>query len=83
MINWKLRFKNKTTLVTLATAVVALVYQILGIFGVTPSISESNVIEGIGLIINALAVIGIVVDPTTEGTSDSKQALTYEEPKRD
>ena len=83
MINWKLRFKNKTTLVTLATAIVALVYQILGIFGVTPSISESNVIEGIGLIINALAVIGIVIDPTTEGTSDSKQALTYEEPKRD
>lgn len=83
MINWKLRFKNKTTLITLATAIVALVYQILGVFGVTPSISESNVIEGIGLIINALAVVGIVIDPTTEGTSDSKQALTYEEPKRD
>lgn len=83
MINWKLRFKNKTTLITLATAIVALVYQILGVFGVTPSISESNIIEGIGLIINALAVVGIVVDPTTEGTSDSKQALTYEEPKRD
>ena len=28
-----------------------------------------------------LAILGIVTDPTTEGVSDSEQAMTYNEPK--
>ena len=31
----------------------------------------------------ALAVLGVFVDPTTAGVSDSAQALSYNEPKRD
>ena len=31
----------------------------------------------------ALAVLGVFVDPTTAGVSDSKQALGYEKPKKD
>lgn len=31
----------------------------------------------------ALAVLGVFVDPTTAGVSDSVQALGYEKPKRD
>lgn len=31
----------------------------------------------------ALAVLGVFVDPTTAGVSDSAQALRYNEPKRD
>lgn len=31
----------------------------------------------------ALAVLGVFVDPTTAGVSDSAQALGYEKPKRD
>ena len=31
----------------------------------------------------ALAVLGVFVDPTTAGVSDSKQALGYDAPKRD
>lgn len=38
-------------------------------------------------VINALfavlAILGVVTDPTTAGISDSKQALTYEEPKKE
>lgn len=30
-----------------------------------------------------VAVLGIFVDPTTEGVGDSEQALTYTEPKKD
>ena len=30
-----------------------------------------------------LAVLGVFVDPTTAGTSDSAQALTYTNPKKD
>ncbi len=31
----------------------------------------------------ALAVLGVFVDPTTAGVSDSAQALGYEKPKKD
>lgn len=30
-----------------------------------------------------VAVLGVFVDPTTNGMTDSKQALTYTEPKKD
>ena len=82
-MNWILRFKNKTVLLSLVTAVVAFVYQILGVFGIVPSISSSEVIQIVGLGINLLVGLGIVVDPTTAGTTDSAQAMTYDEPKED
>lgn len=43
--------------------------------------------QQLAAIINAafafLAILGVVTDPVTDGVSDSKQALTYEEPKKD
>lgn len=81
MINWKLRLQNKTTLTAIILAAVALVYQVLGMLGIVPSISESLVIETAGMVINLLCLLGIVTDPTTKGVSDSRQALTYDTPK--
>lgn len=81
MINWKLRLKNKTTLTAIILAAVALVYQVLGVANVVPSISESAVVETAGMVINLLCLLGIVTDPTTKGISDSSRALTYDEPK--
>ena len=78
MLNWKLRLKNKTTLIALIGALAALVYQILGAFGVTPGISEDTVLEIAGLAVNTLCLLGIVVDPTTQGVRDSDRALGYE-----
>ena len=37
MINWKLRWKNKTTLLAITTAVIALVYQVLGCLALLPA----------------------------------------------
>lgn len=82
-MNWKLRLQNKATLTTLILAIVAFVYQILGLFGVVPAISQNDVINLIGLVINLLVTLGIVVDPTTSGVTDSAQAMTYTEPKVD
>lgn len=79
-INWKLRLKNKTTLLALLTTAVALAYQILGIIGIVPGIDESTIIECIGLAVNILALLGIVVDPTTQGVSDSDRAMDYTDP---
>lgn len=80
-INWKLRLQNKTTLTTLILAIIAFVYQILGIFGIVPGIDQNTMVNTCGLIINLLVAVGIVVDPTTAGISDSIKALEYTEPK--
>lgn len=80
MINWKLRFKNKATLTAFVVTVVALVYQILGLCGVTPAVSQNDVVNVVGVVINLLAMMGVVVDPTTEGVADSELAQGYDEP---
>ena len=80
-INWILRFKNKTVLVALVAAVVAFVYQALGLFGIVPSVSSDQIIDVFGLLINVLVILGIVVDPTTEGVKDSALAQAYDSPK--
>ena len=82
-INWKLRFQNKTTLTAIILALVALVYQVLGLFGVVPKISEDELTTVIGMVINLLCLLGIVVDPTTAGVGDSARALTYGTPRAD
>ena len=38
-INWKLRLQNKTTLLALIGAIVALVYQVLGILEIVPAVT--------------------------------------------
>ena len=83
MINWKLRFKNKTTLTAIVVTAIAFIYQVLALFGIVPSVTESQVVEVVSMLINLLCLLGIVVDPTTSGVTDSEQALTYEEPKED
>lgn len=80
-MNLKLRLQNKTTLIALITSMVTLVYQILAAVGVAPAVSESAVMNLSTIAVNALCVLGIVVDPTTKGISDSSQAMEYEKPK--
>ena len=77
-LNWKVRFKNKTFLVTFLTAIVALVYQIASMFDIVPSVSEGEVMQAIMIAVNLLVALGIIVDPTTEGISDSEKALKYD-----
>ena len=81
-MNFILRLKNKTCLVAFISSIIAFVYQILGIFEVVPVISESEITQICGIVINLLVTLGIIVDPTTQGIADSKQALEYTEPKK-
>jgi phi LC3 family holin len=80
-INWKLRFQNKATLTAIVLGVVALVYQILGLLGITPAVSENEIINIVGMVINLLVLLGVVVDPTTAGVGDSDLAKSYKQPK--
>lgn len=80
-INWKLRLKNKVTLTAIILGVVGIVYKILAMLGIVPPISENEVVEIVLLVIELLVLLGVVVDPTTAGVSDSQQAMSYEKPK--
>lgn len=83
MINWIVRFKNKTFWLTLIPAFLVLITQTAELFGFTLDLTAyqnqlKNIIETIFLI---LSLFGIVNDPTTKGLSDSTNALTYTKPK--
>ena len=81
--NWKVRFKNKTWLIAFLAAIVAFVYQLLGMVGIVPAVSQDMVTQFIAAAINILVAIGVVIDPTTANISDSKEALNYTEPKKE
>lgn len=76
MINWKLRFKNKVTLIALIGAFFLMFQQ----FGLD---IPKNIQDGVNTFVYILVLMGVVNDPTTTGLTDSKQALEYENPKED
>lgn len=74
-INWKLRFKNKATLLAIASTVILLIQQ-LGFK------LPDNIADVVNTFLTLLVLLGVINDPTTEGISDSSKALTYTEPKK-
>lgn len=83
MINWKVRFKNKRFVIAFIAGLLLLVKQVSVLFGYNLhtelfSTNINNVVDAVFLL---LGLLGIVNDPTTQGFSDSEQALTYEKPK--
>lgn len=85
MINWKVRIKNKTFWLALIPAVLLLVQVVAAVFGYTLDLGElgNKLLAVVNALFGVLTLLGIVTDPTTTGVSDSKQALTYEKPKKD
>ena len=84
-INWLVRIKNKMFWLAIIPAVLILIQSVLQIVGIDFDYTElsmrlTGIVEAIFVI---LAILGIVVDPTTEGVDDSIQALAYTEPKSD
>lgn len=80
-INWVLRLKNKATLTALIAAALAFGYQVAGIFGAVPPVSQDELAQAAMLLVNLLVALGVVVDPTTAGIGDSERAMNYTEPK--
>jgi len=81
-INWMIRLQHKPFLFALFSLILLIAQQVATIFGydLTSGMSElSTTILNIVLLIFIL--IGIVVDPTTRGTSDSERALMYRRPR--
>lgn len=82
-MNLKLRLKNKATLLALILAAVSFVYQVCGIVGIVPPVSEDSITQMVGAVLNVLVGLGVLVDPTTSGITDSTQALAYDTPRSD
>lgn len=82
MINWKVRFKNKAFWLGLVPLLLLLIQQVAAIFGITLDfgVLQEQLVAIIGTVFALLALLGIVVDPTTEGIGDSERALSYDEP---
>lgn len=83
-INWTVRIKNKTFWLALIPAVLLLVQAVCGLFGYDLQIEALNnkLIDIVNSLFTVLVIMGIIVDPTTEGIDDSDAALTYLTPKK-
>ena len=82
-LNWKVRFKNKTWLSMFLSLIVGFVFNILKMFDIVPAVTENLVMNIIGQVLTLLGLLGVIVDPTTAGVSDSNRAMGYDEPWQD
>lgn len=82
-INWLVRVRNKAFWVVIIPAVLLLIQAIANVFGLTIDLGDlgNNLIAAVNAVFVVLSILGIVVDPTTNGVSDSDRALTYNDPQ--
>lgn len=82
-INWKVRVKNKAFWLAIIPAALLLAQQVAAVFGVVLDFGtlQDQLVAVVGTAFSVLVIVGVVADPTTEGLSDSLQALTYDAPK--
>ncbi len=85
MINWTVRIKNKNFWLAVIPAVLLLIQAVAAVFGYTLDLGDigNKLIAVVNAAFGVLVVLGVVVDPTTAGISDSKQARGYNWPKED
>ena len=83
MINWKVRIKNKVFWCELIPAIALVIQAVAAVFGYNLDFSTltGKILGVVDAVFALLVILGIVVDPTTAGIRDSKQAMTYDEPK--
>ena len=83
MINWIVRFKNKNFWLAVIPAVLLLVQTVAAVFGYTLDFGDlgNRLIAVVNAVFGVLVILGVVVDPPTQGVGDSKQAMGYQRPK--
>ena len=83
MINWKVRFKSKAFWIAAISAIMLIVQPILEMFGVTIDAVgvQNQLVNIVNAIFGILVALGVVVDHTTAGISDSARALGYDSPR--
>lgn len=81
-INWLVRIKNKQFWISLIPAIALLIQAVAAVFGYTLNLEElvGKILTVVSAVFAVLAILGVVVDPTTAGIGDSERAMSYEEP---
>ena len=84
-INWKVRIKNKAFWIAFIPAVLMLIQVVAAVFGIQIDLGDmgNKLLDVVNAAFMLLAILGVVTDPTTDGITDSTQALGYTEPKKD
>ena len=89
-INWKVRFKNPMFWIGIITAVAATVITQLGVswedvtsWNAFLQLLVDSVKNPVVVVAVITAVYNAVIDPTTKGVCDSKDALKYDKPKEE
>lgn len=85
MINWTVRIKNKAFWLALIPALLVFVQACAVPFGYEWDFAglQTELIAIVNAAFVLLSILGIVVDPTTQGVGDSDRALGYDEPWTD
>lgn len=82
-INWTVRLKNKNFWMAIIPAMVLLIQAVAAALGFTLDLGDigTKLLAIVEAVFVVLTILGVVTDPTTEGISDSAQAMTYQKPK--
>lgn len=80
-INWKVRLQHKQFWVSLIALLIVLANQTVGIFNVDITICNAQITAISETILSILGLLGIIIDPTTQGVS--VRALKYNKQKDD
>ena len=81
-INWKVRFMHKPFLLAIFSIVLLLAQQVGAIFGYDLTNMMGEQLTSIfNTVLSILVLMGVVVDPTTSGLSDSQRAQMYRRPR--
>lgn len=82
MINWKVRLRNKVFWMEAIPALALVVQAVASLFGYTINVETmvGKILAIVDAVFALLVILGVVVDPTTEGIRDSSRAMQYSEP---
>ncbi len=82
MINWKVRLRNKAFWLAFIPAALLLVQTVAALFGFSLNLGDmgDKLLAVVNAVFALLSILGVVVDPTTQGVGDSQRALGYVEP---
>ncbi|MBY0147257.1 phage holin [Neobacillus niacini] len=87
MINWKVRFQNRSWVMAFAAQLMIVAQMLIGGLNALGIIDfqlsdtiQQNVLAFINAVFILLSMMGLIQDPTTKGMSDSERAKTYKKP---
>lgn len=89
MFNWKIRLKNPIFYIQILMAIASSVLAYMGItaseitsWGKLWEIICQALSNPYILFISVISIYNSLIDPTTKGISDSKRAMTYDDPSK-